>query len=243
MVQVNSSTGTGKTSLELFYGIIKAKVKKLSTETIQVRTPVAVAAVRGTEFAVVYENEDTTELEVYDGKVSIAESSDITKADEVIVSKDHWADVKKGKKPTIQGKIEEMRALKWDHFSLKKSVFENLKASKKLNMEEIKYTQMLRVTMDPQEKEQIEKKLKKITKDKKKAEKDYLANSKQLKDAEKKYAELRKKDVENRFDFILKQKKKQIEENKENILKQRKKIKDKKSRIKKKGKLKKKRSR
>ena len=62
-----------KTSLELGQGKLLCKPKKLlKDESFTVKTPTAVAAVRGTEFIVESDANQTTRIKVFDGKVKVA---------------------------------------------------------------------------------------------------------------------------------------------------------------------------
>lgn len=62
-----------KTSLELGQGKLLCKPKKLlKDESFTVKTPTAVAAVRGTEFTVESDVNQTTRIKVFDGKVKVA---------------------------------------------------------------------------------------------------------------------------------------------------------------------------
>ncbi|MGL4368231.1 MAG: FecR family protein [Spirochaetota bacterium] len=62
-----------KTTLDLGEGRMLCKPKKLlKSESFTVKTPTAVAAVRGTEFTVETDSNKTTRIKVYDGKVKVA---------------------------------------------------------------------------------------------------------------------------------------------------------------------------
>ena len=65
--------GNENTSLELGEGKLLCKPKKLlKNDSFTVKTPTAVAAVRGTEFTVESDANQTTRIKVYDGKVKVA---------------------------------------------------------------------------------------------------------------------------------------------------------------------------
>jgi len=51
-VRIGPATGPGVTTLDELYGVLKAKVRDLSDEYTEVRTPVCIAGVRGTEMLV-----------------------------------------------------------------------------------------------------------------------------------------------------------------------------------------------
>ena len=69
----DKTTGLESTSLELTVGMVMAKPKKLVRgESFMVKTPTAVAGVRGTMFTVESTPERNTRVSVVDGKVSVA---------------------------------------------------------------------------------------------------------------------------------------------------------------------------
>lgn len=69
----DKSTGIESTSLELTVGMVMAKPKKLvKGESFLVKTPTAVAGVRGTMFTVESTPERNTRVSVVDGKVSVS---------------------------------------------------------------------------------------------------------------------------------------------------------------------------
>ena len=64
--------GAEKTSLDLGEGRLLCKPKKLmKDDSFTVKTPTAIAAVRGTEFTVETDAAKTTRIKVYDGKVKV----------------------------------------------------------------------------------------------------------------------------------------------------------------------------
>jgi hypothetical protein len=70
---LSSKDSSENTSLELQEGRLLCKPKKLlKSESFTVRTPTAVAAVRGTEFTIESDPEKTTRIKVFDGKVAVA---------------------------------------------------------------------------------------------------------------------------------------------------------------------------
>lgn len=69
---LTSNNSSENTALELEEGRILCKPKKLlKSESFTVRTPTAVAAVRGTEFTIESDPEKTTRIKVFDGKVAV----------------------------------------------------------------------------------------------------------------------------------------------------------------------------
>lgn len=65
--------GIEKTSLDLGEGRLLCKPKKLlKGDSFTVKTPTAIAAVRGTEFTIETDAAKTTRIKVYDGKVKVA---------------------------------------------------------------------------------------------------------------------------------------------------------------------------
>ncbi|MFW6172352.1 MAG: FecR domain-containing protein, partial [Elusimicrobiota bacterium] len=109
--------------INTIYGSLKAKVKELTEQELEIKTPVSVVAVRGTEVAVIYEKEDTAEIEVYEGEVEVGSLGD--KSEKIkIDNKEIWVKVEKGKKPQLMGKIESERKLRWLHLEEKKKLYE-----------------------------------------------------------------------------------------------------------------------
>jgi hypothetical protein len=197
-----------KTSLEVFYGALKAKVKKLPDEVMEIRTPVAVAAVRGTEFAVIHEEDKTAELEVYDGEVALANTEESASAEAISVTKDRWAKVTSGSKPEVEGKIDEKRALKWKHFKEKKEMFQNKIKLKKVKMHKLRLEKRYEVTSDPEKIKEIKEKLEQLNKEIRKSEGNIEHNEKSLKKTRASYAQARMKNAKHRLVFIKKKREK-----------------------------------
>lgn len=92
---LDSTKGKTKVSLELFKGIATNKVSKLGPESsFTIRTPSAVAGVRGTEFQVAVSETGETEVDVMEGEVGVAASDSPDTAVPVKAGKS--AKVKKG---------------------------------------------------------------------------------------------------------------------------------------------------
>jgi len=73
IAQLMSKEGVENTSLGLDVGKMLCKPKKLmKSESFLVKTPTAVAGVRGTKFSVEADSKKTTRIKVYDGKVKVA---------------------------------------------------------------------------------------------------------------------------------------------------------------------------
>ncbi|MDA3792094.1 MAG: FecR family protein, partial [Elusimicrobia bacterium] len=87
---------TQNTSMNLLRGRFRSRVKKLSSaESFEVHTPVAVCAVRGTDFEV--EAGPKTLLKTYEGSVAL---KNIETGDEVLVKSGQQSVVEAGKAPT-----------------------------------------------------------------------------------------------------------------------------------------------
>jgi len=92
---LDSTKGATKVSLELFKGIATNKVSKLGPESsFSIRTPSAVAGVRGTEFQVAVSETGETEVDVMEGEVGVAANDAV--AAPVPVTAGKSAKVKKG---------------------------------------------------------------------------------------------------------------------------------------------------
>jgi hypothetical protein len=73
--QLDSTKGATKVSLELFKGLATNKVAKLGKESsFSIRTPSAVAGVRGTEFQVAVSESGETEVAVMEGEVGVSDA-------------------------------------------------------------------------------------------------------------------------------------------------------------------------
>ncbi len=191
--EISISSSTEKPTVELFYGALKARIKKLKGAKLEIRTPVAVAAVRGTEFAVIHEEEKTAELEVYDGEVSFQNLSkkEETPATEVIVTKDQWASAGLEFKAEIKGKITAKRELRWKHMRLKKELFRDRMKLKRGRIEEIRLTKKHRIIRNSNKKEQLKKQLDKIIAKNKEIESSLNEKKTTLKNVVKEYRKYR----------------------------------------------------
>lgn len=97
--------------LVLAKGRISGLIKKLKPKTrFEVHTPIAVIAVRGTEFELKVEDDGTTILNVFDGEV---EFSDIQNRKTVLVKKNQQSVVKSGEIPSEPVQINPNQILKW----------------------------------------------------------------------------------------------------------------------------------
>ncbi|MDO8733919.1 MAG: FecR family protein [Elusimicrobiota bacterium] len=93
--------------LKIWLGKIRAKVNKLKAkQKFEIKTPTAICAVRGTEFAVEIMAESVTRLEVYAGIVSAKEE---TTGGEVLVNPGEFTTVKSGEAPKEPQKLEESK--------------------------------------------------------------------------------------------------------------------------------------
>ncbi|MBN2407139.1 MAG: FecR domain-containing protein [Elusimicrobia bacterium] len=211
-----------KANIDVMYGSLKARIQKLKDEELEIKTPVCVAAVRGTEFAVVYEEEDSSEVEVYDGSVNVQNAEEKGKPESIVVEKDSWASVRAGRKPELKGEIDEQRALRWKHLELKKSVFMDARKLKRLNMETIRLEKMGKLVREPAKKERIKNQLEKINSRKEEIQKSLQDNEGSLKNISQEYRKLRQAKLKRRQDLIEKRKK-TIMENRKDRIKERKK--------------------
>lgn len=213
-MQVNEETMVAvqnkpkKTSLDVIYGSLKAKVKKIPGEELEVRTPVAVAAVRGTEFAVTHEQEDTAEVEVYDGDVAFRNITKEGEGEEITVTRDQWAKSVGSLKPVLMGKITAIKALRWKHLRARKEQFMNLRRLKRIKMDELRLNNRYRLARDPEEKKKVENLLTELAELKNKTQDDYADNKKILADARKEYRKIRMKSSSERMKFIKQRRKK-----------------------------------
>ncbi|MFH0947712.1 MAG: FecR family protein [Elusimicrobiota bacterium] len=96
---------TNETSLlKIWVGKIRAIVKKLKAkQKFEIKTPVAIVAVRGTDFAVDVTEDLKTRLEVYEGVVSAKEE---TTGGEVLVNPGEFTTIQKGEAPSKPEALE-----------------------------------------------------------------------------------------------------------------------------------------
>lgn len=100
-----------KTSIQVLIGRMRSVVKKLKERaSYEVRTPVAVASVRGTDFDTIVEDENKSAFEVYDGVVGVKDIEEL--GDEISVFKNHRTIIERGAAPTPPEKFDrEMRGM------------------------------------------------------------------------------------------------------------------------------------
>ena len=103
-------------SFSLFIGKLIASVNKLKKTKMQIRTPVSVASLRGTEFAV-DTTEKETEVGVFDGAVAVQNTELSGEELETIVGKDQETKVVPGQKPLPPGKLGELMLKNRDYMT------------------------------------------------------------------------------------------------------------------------------
>lgn len=156
-----TSTGT-KTTLKLFSGKILNVVNKLSNSvsSYNVETPTSIAGVRGTEFAVEAE-EENTDVGVFSGNVAVkglTQSGEYS--EEVNLQEDMETSIKKFQKPFEPQKLKE-KMQRWKQFLMKHRprLYEKLKRSPELRQKLKKFVR--RKMMLQNKKNQLKKQLKK----------------------------------------------------------------------------------
>lgn len=154
---------SSRSKLDVFYGSLRSKVKNLSHEHLQIRTPVAVASVRGTDFSVIHEDEKSAEFEVFEGEVGIVNDNFDNKK-ELIVKKNEVARSTLNENPVIIGDISETRLVRWQHLRNKKEIFLKSRRLRFLNFKESSLKKKLALTADPEKFKLIENELAKISK-------------------------------------------------------------------------------
>ncbi|OGS32586.1 MAG: hypothetical protein A2474_00205 [Elusimicrobia bacterium RIFOXYC2_FULL_34_12] len=91
--------------LKIIVGRIRAAVNRLKTrQKFEIKTPTAICAVRGTDFAVEVQEDLITRLEVYEGIVAAKEE---TTGSEVLVNPGEFTTIQKGEAPKEPEKMEE----------------------------------------------------------------------------------------------------------------------------------------
>lgn len=98
--------------VSMLYGSIRSSVQDgySARSVFRITTPVAVAGVRGTDFAVDYESEDESTVDVFDGEVSVAQD-----ASEESVESGESAKSSRGK-GVSKASMERPRPSKWEQF-------------------------------------------------------------------------------------------------------------------------------
>lgn len=104
-LEKNPAAGSENSSLDLWTGKMYAKAKKLSTpsSTFEVRTPTAIAGVRGTKLAVEVGADESTAVECLEGSVSVKG----TAGGEVVLGNKEKTTVKKNEAPQPPQKLDE----------------------------------------------------------------------------------------------------------------------------------------
>jgi len=97
----------GETNITLIMGRVRSWVKKLrAKEKFQVKTPVAVCSVRGTDFSVEVGEGDKVRVEVYEGKVAAAEEQT---GSEVMVKAGEYTAIEANKPPEEPKSLDEKK--------------------------------------------------------------------------------------------------------------------------------------
>ncbi|MGM0441818.1 MAG: FecR family protein [Elusimicrobiota bacterium] len=92
-----------QTDLELFKGKLRSKVRELSKdESYSIRSPQAVAGVRGTDFEVIVAD-NATRLEVFEGRV---EARELITGESVEVRAGQYTNIKKNESPASPSQLE-----------------------------------------------------------------------------------------------------------------------------------------
>lgn len=99
--------GQNVSAFSLFVGKMIASINKLKVTKMQVHTPMCVAALRGTEFAVDTSSSET-EVGVFDGAVAVKNTDLSGEELETMVQKDQETKVAAGQKPLPPGKLGEV---------------------------------------------------------------------------------------------------------------------------------------
>jgi len=212
-----------KITLDIIYGSLKAKVKKAPANSMEIRTPVSVAAVRGTEFAVTYEDEDVAEIDVFEGRVNVADASG---KEEKSVTSDKWVKVERNQKPEIAGKITQARKLRWEHLKNRKEIFMGLRRLRRIKAEKIRLKRKIKLEKDKSRKKQMAERLKDISSKEKDILKNISEKKKIVSALKKKYKKIREAKAEKRRQLINKKRKEIIRirlDKRKELLKQRRK--------------------
>lgn len=96
----------------MLYGSIRVSVQEGFSQrsVFKVTTPVAVAGVRGTDFAVEYESEDESHVDVFDGEVGVSQDG----AEESVSAGESSRASRSG--GIAKSSLQELRRDRWEHF-------------------------------------------------------------------------------------------------------------------------------
>ncbi|MGM0568230.1 MAG: FecR family protein [Elusimicrobiota bacterium] len=206
----DSSVEISKNEVEMFYGALRAKIEDISKEGLKIKTPVAVAAARGTLFAVIYEEKNVCEAEVYEGKI---EFSALKLPKQPLKIKENlYARFKKGQEAKIIGEITDLRELRWIHLEerirnsdIKREIIKNRALLLRLRG-------MLR-SAAKSETDDINKEIKNLQTRNAGLENNLKINEKSLDEINEEYARIREEKARSRRELI--------QEQRQNIIKQR----------------------
>ncbi len=201
-----------ETSIEMFYGALRARISGIDREKMDIHTPVAVASVRGTDFAVIYEKEGLCEVEVYGGSILLA----AVPAEEayfppVEVSENFAASARLAEAPVIIGEITDTRQLRWIHFDERMQSFLNLRRLRAVEAYLRRQRGLLRAA-PAEEQGPIREKIGRLRTEQAALEREKEARSEILEEIRLRYSGIRQEQAERRRLIIEQQRKEIIEQ-------------------------------
>ncbi len=148
-----------KTSLEMFYGSLKAKTKDLTPGELEMKTPIAVLGVRGTEFELIYEEKEVSEAGVYSGEILVSGRDGDTGWEQVSVGRDTVVRLEKDSPPKIIDGIDEIRKLRWVHLDARSNISNNRRKVRNIESRMSRLKRAREIEGDPEKKEEIESRI------------------------------------------------------------------------------------
>ncbi|MGM0441879.1 MAG: FecR family protein [Elusimicrobiota bacterium] len=209
-------------SLDMFYGAIKAKTENLSPGQLEIRTPVSVTGVRGTDFEVIYEEKNKAETGVYEGEVEVQNREKSKKQASINAGKDKVVQVDKNQKPRIIGTIDEIRELRWVHLEARKKIFVNRRRIrfKKARLARLKRSR--KIAESQEKKEKLDNVIESLSNELEVLKMAVVQNNITLSNIKERYARMRKEKAAARRKLIDQKREEIIERRKENLKKKRK---------------------
>ncbi|GEM_PF-3548598 len=192
--------------IDLLYGSLKAKLEDIPSQELKIRTPVSVAAVRGTEYAVVYEEKNAAHIEVYEGSVDIFSVIKEKEQEQGYkAGRNTWIKVLKGENPEYAGEITGKQRLRWEHLETKIKYYNNIRERRGIEMKVIRLNEKLRSEDRINEIEVLSEKIEDYEKNKQLLKKEGRDLNNRLNALKDKYIKIREKNIDARLKLIHKQ--------------------------------------
>ncbi len=198
--------------IEMFYGAMRTRISGIDRDRVEIYTPVAVASVRGTDFAVIYEKEDLCEVEVYTGSIQLASAAqEETDFIPIEVNENFAASVRSAQAPEIIGEITDLRQLRWIHLDERMKTFNKLRKLRTVEASLRRQRGLLRAASQ-EEQSAIRQKIARLRTEQTALEREAQAHSDRLDEVSRRYAEIREEQALRRRQLIEQQREEIIQE-------------------------------